>query len=72
MPDDANAIHNERIKGTATLINNVATAFIVLGFVTPELNGQMTTAGRFLLGLVSIVVGAGLHGLALGVYGRMK
>jgi hypothetical protein len=40
-----NAVHNARITLLATIVNNLAAAFAVAGFVAPAASGQMDTAG---------------------------
>ncbi len=57
-------IHNEQTKLTATWLNNLAAAFAVAGFVAPAVSGQLDGAGRFVLALIWIGIGAGLHALA--------
>jgi hypothetical protein len=32
-------VHNERTELTATILNNLAAAFVVAGFVAPAVNG---------------------------------
>jgi hypothetical protein len=64
----ATQIHNERTKLTATILNNVAAAFIVAGFVGPLVNGAF--AGGY--PLAWIIVGAGLHYLARVTLGGLK
>jgi hypothetical protein len=56
-----NTVHNARITQLATIVNNLAAAFIIAGFVAPTVTGQFpgitATFAWFALG-------AGLHSLA--------
>jgi hypothetical protein len=54
VPTDA--VHNAKLQLTATLINNVAAAYIVAGFVAPVVNGQFTSAD-----VLWIIIGVALH-----------
>jgi dipeptide/tripeptide permease len=68
----ATQIHNERAKLAATWVNNLAAAFVVAGFVAPAVSGQLNGAGRFIVALVWIGIGYGLHSLARAILGGLK
>lgn len=57
-------VRKERIKLSAAFMNNIATAFVVVGFVSPLLTVQIATAGRFLVSLGCTIVGVVIHGAA--------
>jgi hypothetical protein len=71
-------IHNERTKLLATALNNVAVAAFVTGFIAPIvgfLYGSPTaTATRWwwLIGIVWLLVGVGLHTTAQAVLGKLR
>ena len=71
-------IHNERIKLLATMVNNVGTATIVAGAVTPlvavtySVSGSRSAWFTFFLSLGWFSVGFGLHFLARAILGRLK
>jgi hypothetical protein len=65
-------IHNERIKLAATGLNNVAVAFAVAGFIAPAASGQIEGAGRFVSGLVWIIIAVGVHAAARALLGRLQ
>jgi hypothetical protein len=67
-----NTIHNARITLTATIINNLATAFAVAGLVAPAATGQLDSAGRLIVAFAWAVIAAGLHSLARGLLGGLK
>jgi hypothetical protein len=60
-------VHNERIKLAATIVNNVAAAFIVAGFVAPTVSGQFSVGA-----LAWIVIGVALHYRAKALLGDLK
>lgn len=60
--------HNKRLELLATWLNNIAVAFVVVGFIGPAVNGQ--TAGA--TGVAWILVGAGLHYLARSILGGLR
>ena len=64
-------IHNERLKLLAGALNTIGLAFVIGGFVAPILAGQASVE-RILLGLVSCIVGAGLHGCSQSILGRLR
>lgn len=55
------AIHNARLNLTATLVNNLATAFAVAGLVAPAASGQLVSVRTTVLALVWFTIGLGLH-----------
>jgi hypothetical protein len=59
-------VRKEQIKLSANLVNTVAAAFIVTGFVVPLVTGQVSLV-RVITALVSIAVGIGLHQVALSI-----
>jgi hypothetical protein len=61
-------VHNERIKLTATILNNLAAAFVVAGFVASAVNGSFAGAYPF----AWIIVGAGLHYVARAILGGLR
>lgn len=61
-------VYNERIKLTATILNSLAAAFVVAGFVAPAVNGSFGGAYPF----AWIIVGAGLHYAAAAIPGRLR
>lgn len=71
-------IHNERTKLLATIVNNVATAVILGGVVTPIIalsyGVSATQAGvkPILLSLSWLSIGSGLHWMARRILGRMR
>ena len=71
-------IYNERIKLLATMVNNVGTATIVAGAVTPlvavtySVPGSRSAWFTVLLSLGWFLVGFGLHFLARAILGRLK
>jgi hypothetical protein len=60
-------VHNERIKLLATAINNTALAFVIGGFVAPEISARPSAWS-----VVWIGVGAALHLAAQSVLGKLK
>jgi dipeptide/tripeptide permease len=70
MSDDP--IDNERTKLTATWVNNLAAAFVVAGFIAPAVSGQLDGVGRFVVALVWIGIGYGLHALARAILGGLR
>lgn len=59
-------IHNEQAKLSATALNNVAVAFIVIGIVTPLIGFTQTQtapseAGAYVISLGWLLTGAILH-----------
>ncbi|PPQ31283.1 amino acid transporter [Rhodopila globiformis] len=63
--------NNERARLIATTINNVAVAFLVAGFIAPEVNGQLASTGRFTVTVTWCLLAAGLHLTALAVLGGL-
>jgi hypothetical protein len=57
-------VYNEQTKLVATLLNNLATAAITLGFLTPLLTQEVKWAGSLTIGFTG---GLSLHLLALQV-----
>jgi hypothetical protein len=64
VPTDA--ARNAKVQLTATLINNVAAAFVVAGFVAPVVNGQFTSTD-----LLWMIIGVGLHAVGRTSLGSM-
>lgn len=72
-------VHNERTKLTATFINTLASACVVVGGISPLVAliygfGATRLAG-WLIALVTVtwmLVGAGLHIFARALLGRLK
>jgi len=62
-----NSVHNAQTTLTATIVNNLAAAFIVAGFIAPAANGQLTFGAIAWIG-----VGIGLHLLARSILGGLK
>lgn len=60
-------VHNERIKLAATIVNNVAAAFIVAGFVAPTVSGQFSVGA-----LAWIAIGVALHYRAKALLGDLN
>jgi hypothetical protein len=61
------AVHNARIQLTATLINNLAAAFVVAGFIAP------TVISQFHIGaLAGISIGVALHLIARSTLGEIR
>lgn len=60
-----NLVHNEQIKLTATALNNVAVAFVVVGFVAPVTAVVGRDSGGFTasipLSLIWLATGVVLH-----------
>jgi hypothetical protein len=67
-----NTIHNARVQLLATILNNMALAVIVAGFIAPVVTGQLLTGGRFFVGLLCWVSGAFLHIIAQFTLGRLR
>jgi hypothetical protein len=53
--------HNARVQLTPTLLNNIALAFAVGGFIGPATSLQSDGAGRFIYGLIFLVIGFASH-----------
>jgi hypothetical protein len=68
----ATQIHNERTKLLATVVNNLAVAFAVAGFVAPAASGQLVGVGPFIVAVAWLGIGAGLHSLALAILGGLN
>jgi len=66
------AIHNERVKLLATILNNTALAFIVGGFIAPLVTGQLQGGWRAVAILLWVGLGVGLHFSARAVLGRLR
>jgi hypothetical protein len=66
------AVHNARVQLLATLLNNLALAFIVAGFVAPTVSGQLHAGWHALVTLVWIGWGGSLHYAARVVLGRLR
>lgn len=65
-------IHNARVQLVATMLNNIAVAFIVAGFVAPAVSQQLPSSGGTLVTLAWIGLGVGLHFSAQVVLGRLR
>jgi hypothetical protein len=68
MSDDP--VDYERTKLTATWVNNIAVAFVIGGFVAPAVNGQLDGAGHFVVSILWVGIGGGLHALGRAILGR--
>jgi len=68
----ATTIHNERVKLTATILNNAALAFIVAAFIAPAAGGSLDLGWHVITTLAWIGFGVGLHLSALAVLGRLR
>ncbi len=62
------AVHNEQTKLLATALNNIAVAFVVIGFVTPMTAASFGAAtapilqlDRAIFTVVGLCTGAALH-----------
>jgi hypothetical protein len=56
-----NAVHNAGVQLLATLLNNVALAFMVAGFVAPTVGGQLRGDWHALVTAAWVAFGGGLH-----------
>jgi hypothetical protein len=65
-------VHNARVQLLATVLNNIAVAFIVAGFVAPAVSQQLPGTGGTLVTLTWIGLGVGLHFSAQLVLGRLR
>lgn len=65
-------IHNARVQLLATVLNNIAVAFIVASFVAPAVSQQLPSSGGTLVTLAWISLGGGLHISAQVVLGRLR
>ncbi len=65
-------VHNARVTLLANLLNTVAVAFIVTGFVAPAVTGQLQVAGRVLVILGWAALGVVLHVAAQLVLGILR
>jgi hypothetical protein len=65
-------VHNARINLLATVLNNLALAFIVAGFVAPTVTGQLPTGWHALVTIAWIGLGMGIHLCAQFVLGRLR
>ncbi len=65
-------VHNARVQLLATMVNNIAVAFVVAGFVAPAVTGQLPDAGRAVVTLAWIGTGIALHFIAHLVLGRLR
>ena len=68
----ATTIHNERVKLTATVLNNAGLAFIVAGFIAPTTGGHFDLGWHIITTLAWVVFGLGLHLTARAVLGRLR
>jgi hypothetical protein len=65
-------IRNARVQLLATMVNNIAVAFVVAGFVAPAVTGQLPDTGRIVVTLAWIGIGIALHIIARLVLGRLR
>ena len=82
LPDeqDSKAVHNERLKLSATFLNGVAIAAIGVGVITPAVayildlqNLRESGPGLVvLLGVALLVIGLALHWLARKLLGDLR
>jgi hypothetical protein len=49
------------VQLTANLLNNLATAFAVAGFIAPAASGQLDSAGRIFMALIWSSFAASAH-----------
>jgi hypothetical protein len=68
----SNTVHNARITLLATLVNNIALAVVVAGFIAPAINGQLQGGSRALVTLAWIGFGAALHLCAQMALGSLR
>jgi hypothetical protein len=57
---------------SATLLNNLAAAFMVAGFVAPATSGRLDSTDRIAMALIWIGIGFALHRLAIALLGGLK
>jgi hypothetical protein len=67
-----NAIHNARVQLLATVVNNLAVAFVVAGFVAPLVTGQLQGGAQAIVMLAWIGLGIGLHFCGRWVLGGLR
>jgi hypothetical protein len=72
MSGTATTIHNERVRLTATILNNAALAFIVAGFIAPATSRQLQGGWQAAATIFWIALGVGLHFIARAVLGRLR
>ena len=72
MSGTATTIHNERVRLTATIVNNAALAFIVAGFIAPAAALQLQGGWQAAATIFWIALGVGLHFVARAMLGRLR
>ena len=72
MSGTATTIHNERVRLTATIVNNAALAFIVAGFIAPAAARQLQGGWQAAATIFWIALGVGLHFVARAMLGRLR
>lgn len=70
-------VHNERVKLTASALNNIAVATVVTAIIVPIVGwlygaSVAATPVFWLIMAAWLVVGVALHVIAQGVLGRLK
>jgi hypothetical protein len=65
-------IHNARVQLLGTALNNLALAFIVVGFVAPTVTGQLPAGWHALVTIAWIGLGVGIHFAAQAALGRLR
>jgi hypothetical protein len=56
----------------AMIVNNIAVAFVVAGFVAPAVSGRLPDTGRAVVTLAWIGIGIALHFIAQPVLGALR
>ena len=64
-------IYNEQIKLTADMLNNLGTAFIIGGSITPFILQPAVTTVVFVSSILGLIFGVLLHGSALQVLKKL-
>lgn len=64
--------HNACLQLGATILNNLAAAFMVAGFVAPATSGRLDSADRIAIALIWIGIGLAMHRLAIVLLGGLK
>jgi hypothetical protein len=65
-------IHNARVQLLATIVNNIAVAFVVAGFVAPAVSGQLPDTGQAAVTPAWVGIGIALHFTAQLVLGGLR
>jgi hypothetical protein len=67
-----NTVHNERVRLVATMLNNIALAFIVAGFVAPIAGGHFQGGWHVVVTFAWVATGLVIHGAAHYALGRLR